>query len=125
MQYVCISNLFALVTDNGLGQLAVPIETQKCDYERQRELQIEANRRRFEELGLHKFTSTVKSHESASSAGIRAGKGGRRAEDDSEYLPEAEEQVQGDTEDDSSLDDDPVPLMIIEVPRDGIHSGIL
>jgi hypothetical protein len=44
---------------------------------------------------------------------------GRRAKDtdDSEYLPG--DQVQGDTDDDAELDEEPVPLMVIEVQRDG------
>jgi hypothetical protein len=44
---------------------------------------------------------------------------GRRAKDtdDSEYFPE--NQVQGDTDDYAELHEEPVPLMVIEVPRDG------
>jgi len=45
-----------------------------------------------------------------------------------DYLPETAEQVQGDTDDDTSLDeelvDEPVPLMIIEVPGDVMNTCI-
>ena len=62
--------------------------------------------------------------------GIREGEQGSRAGDtyDLDYLPETAEQVQEDTDDDMSLDeelvDKPVPLMIIEVPGDVMNTCI-
>ena len=97
-----------------------------------RDKNIAENNARFEALGLNKFSATVNSfaNASASSTGIREGEQGSRPGDtyDSDYLPETAEQVQGDTDDDTSLDeelvDQPVPLMIIEVPGDVMNTCI-